>query len=238
MKVLMTAGIGVLAALAFAVLGSASAGIVMPPMPKASDFSARVDNPWYPLLPGSVYVYRGVKGGQPSRDVLTVTHQTTKVDGASCVVIQDRLYLSGHLGEKTTEWYSQDKQGNVWYFGEKTAELDKSGRITTRSGSWRAGVDGAMPGIYMYATPKVGQSARQEFYKGQAQDQFQVLSLHAHVKVPYATSTRALLTKEWSPLEPGGLDHKIYIRGIGDVLEATIKGAPEKASLVSFTRGR
>jgi hypothetical protein len=234
----LVAAFSVVVVITVAGLASASAGIVMPPVPKASDFSARVDNPWYPLLPGSVYVYRGVKGGQPSRDVLTVTHQTAKVDGASCVVIQDRLYLNRHLGEKTTEWYSQDKQGNVWYFGENTAELDTTGHVTSRSGSWRAGVNGAMPGIYMYATPKVGQSARQEFYKGQAQDQFQVLSLHTRVNVPYITSTQGLLTKEWSPLEPGGLDHKIYIHGIGDVVEVTIKGAPEKASLVSFTRGR
>jgi hypothetical protein len=225
-------------AIAVSGLGRADSAIGMPPVPKASDFTARVDNPWYPLLPGSVYVYRGFKGGQSSRNVLTVTHQTATVDGVSCVVIQDRLYLNGHLGEKTTEWYSQDKQGNVWYFGENTEELDKTGRVTTTSGSWRAGVKGAMPGIYMYATPEVGQSARQEFYKGQAQDQFQVLSLHATVEVPYATSTHGLVTKEWSPLEPGGLDHKVYIHGVGDVLEVTIRGAPELAALVSFTRGR
>jgi hypothetical protein len=232
-----TWGFAVMSLTAAASQAAASATSAMPPMPAASDFSARVDNPWYPLLPGSVYVYQGVKGGQQSRDVLTVTHRTTKVDDVSCIVVQDRLYLNGHLGERTTEWYSQDKQGNVWYFGEDTAELDKTGHITTTSGTWRAGVNGAMPGIYMYATPRVGWSAREEFDKGQAQDQFQVLSRHARVKVPYITSTQGLLTKEWSPLEPGGLDHKIYVRGIGDVLEITVKGPTEKASLVSFKKG-
>jgi hypothetical protein len=235
---LLAAGMSAVVAMIGPGFGRGSSEVLTPPMPKSSDFSARVDNPWYPLLPGSVYVYRGFKGRQPSRDVLTVTHRTTTIDGASCVVIQDRLYLNRHLGEKTIEWYGQDKQGNVWYFGENTEELDKTGRITTRSGSWRAGVDGARPGIYMYATPKVGQSARQEFYKGEAQDQFQVLSLHATVKVPYTTSTQGLLTKEWSPLEPGVLDHKIYLYGVGDVLEETMKGAPEKAVLVSFRKGR
>src|SRR5712692_3135825 len=92
---------------------AASSRSATAPTPKASDFSARVDNPWYPLKPGTTYTYRGVKDGQPSREVLTVTHQTRKIEGAPCVVIQDRLYLSGHLGERTTEWYSQDKQGNV-----------------------------------------------------------------------------------------------------------------------------
>lgn len=128
-------------------------------------------------------------------------------------------------------------RGNVWYFGETTAELDRNGRVTTTSGTWRAGVHGAKPGIYMYAHPKVGQSAQQEYSKGQAQDQFQVLSLHASVKVPYISSKQAVLTKEWTPLEPGVLDHKLYVRGIVTVLERTVRGGVERAALVSFHKG-
>jgi hypothetical protein len=150
-------------------------------------------------------------------------------------VIEDRLFLSGHLGEHTTEWYSQDKQGNVWYFGENTAELDKKGHITNTSGTWRAGVNGAKPGIFMFAHPKVGRSAQQEFYKGQAEDHFQVLSLRSPVSVPYISSKQALLTKEWTPLEPGTIDHKLYVRGIGTVLEQTVTGGNERAALISVT---
>src|SRR4051812_12616766 len=91
--------------------------------PPASDFRARVDNPWFPLRPGTRYVYTGAKDGQPSRDVVTVMHQVRTIAGVPCVVVRDRLYLRGKLGERTTDWYSQDKQGNVWYFGEATAEL-------------------------------------------------------------------------------------------------------------------
>ena len=207
-----------------------------PPVPKATDFSARVDNPWYPLEPGTTYTYRGVKDGQPSRDVVTVTHRTRTIDGVPCVVIEDRLYLNGHLGERTTEWYSQDKQGNVWYFGEDTAELDRNGHITNTNGTWRSGVKGAKPGIFMFARPKVGRSAQQESYKGQAEDHFQVLSLHAAVNVPYTSSKQAMLTKEWTPLEPGTIDHKFYVRGIGTVLEQTAKGGSERADLISVTR--
>jgi hypothetical protein len=207
-------------------------------MPKASDFSPRVDNPWYPLSAGSTYVYRGVKDGHPARDVLTVTHRIKTIDGVPCRVVEDRLYLSGYLGERTTEWYSQDKQGNVWYFGEDTAELARDGHVTTTSGTWRAGVDGAKPGVFMFAHPAVGQAARQEFYKGQAQDQFKVLSLHAAVSVPYVSSAKAVLTREWTPLEPGVIDHKFYVRGIGTVLEQTVKGGTERAALVSFTKGK
>lgn len=205
--------------------------------PSGGHFTARVTNPWFPLHPGSTYVYRGYKDGKSARDVVTVTHQTKRIRGANCVVVHDRLYLRGHLGERTTDWYTQDKAGNVWYFGEQTAELDRNGHVTSTSGTWRAGVRGAEPGIYMPAHPRVGLSGRQEYYKGQAEDHFQVLSLHAHVSAPYTSTGRALLTKEWTPLEPGTVDHKFYARGIGVVLEQTVTGGSERAALVSFHQG-
>jgi hypothetical protein len=198
-------------------------------------FTARVDNPWFPLRPGTVYVYRGVKDGKPSRDVVTVTHRTKTIQGAPCVVVADRLYLSRRLEERTSDWYSQDRRGNVWYFGESTAELDAHGRVTTTEGSWEAGRDGARAGIYMPAHPVPGRFGRQEYYKGQAEDHFEVLSLRALVDVPFTSSRHALLTKEWTPLEPGVVDHKLYVRGIGTVLEQTVRGGDERNALVSVT---
>ncbi len=213
--------------------GAVAGGKVGGSMPSPSRFSARVDNPWFPLKPGTVYVYRGSKDGQPSRDVVTVTHSTRTIAGAPCVVVEDRLYLSGRLHERTTDWYTQDRSGNVWYVGESTAELDSRGRVKSTEGTWLAGRDGAKPGIFMSADPKIGMSFRQEFYAGHAEDHFQVLSLTATVAVPFVHSQRALLTKEWTPLEPGALDHKLYVRGIGTVFEASVKGGSERAELVS-----
>jgi hypothetical protein len=208
-------------AMAALVLGSGAAAADRP------GFSATVDNPWFPLTPGTTYRYAGVKDGKPSRDVVTVTHATVTIDGAPCIAVKDRLYLAGHLEERTTDWYSQDRAGNVWYFGENTVELAPDGRVANRSGSWRAGVHGARPGIFMFAHPKAGQRARQEFYKGRAEDHFQVLAVHA----------KTLLTKEWTPLEPGIIDHKLYRRGVGTVLEQTVKGGDERNTLVSVTHG-
>jgi hypothetical protein len=153
-----------------------------------------------------------------------------------CTAVRDRLYLAGRLEERTTDWYAQDRRGNVWYFGESTAELDRAGHVTSTEGSWQAGRDGAQAGIYMTAHPMVGQSRRQEFYKGHAEDHFAILTLHARVSVPFMTSNRALLTKEWTPLEPGTLDHKYYVRGIGNVKEVTVKGPFERSELVSVQR--
>ena len=202
-----------------------------------SRFNARVTNPWFPLLPGSVYRYRGVKDGQPSREVMTVTHRKRTIDGAPTVAVSDLLYLRGRLEERTTDYYTQDRDGNVWYFGEDTAELDRNGNVKDTSGSWLSGKDGAQPGIFMYAHPRAGQSARQEFLKGEAEDHFQVLRLGEHVSVPFKDFGDALLTKEWTPLEPGVLDHKVYARGIGTVLEQTVEGGDERNELVAFSRG-
>jgi len=204
-------------------------------IPPASSFSARVDNVWFPLKPGTRYVYTGVKDGIASRDVVTIAHGSKTIEGVRCVVVHDRLYLRGRLEERTTDWYSQDARGNVWYFGEDTAELDKNGRVTSTSGSWITGVDGARPGIYMPAHPRVGESGRQEFYKGQAEDHFRVVSL---VSTATAARTKSvLLTQEWTPLEPGVLDHKMYVRGVGTVFEQTEKGGNERNELVSVTKG-
>jgi hypothetical protein len=199
-------------------------------------FVRSVDNPWFPLKPGTTFVYTGVKDGKRGRDVVRVTSRTRMIRGVRCTAVDDRLYAGGHLAERTTDWYAQDSNGNVWYFGEATAELNKAGRVTSREGSWLAGVAGAKQGIFMAAHPKVGQSFRQEYYKGHAEDHFTVLSLSASVVVSYTASAHALLTKEWTPLEPEVIDHKLYIRGIGLVKEETIKGGDERWELSDLLR--
>jgi hypothetical protein len=229
-----------LAILCAAVLGillasGSSASVGSQPSPR--DFVRRIDNPWFPLIPGTTFVYRGVKDGKAARDVVTVTGTTKKIQGIRCTGVRDRLYLAGRLEERTTDWYAQDRRGNVWYFGEATAELDRNGRVTSTEGSWQAGRSGAQAGIYMTATPAVGQSRRQEYYKGHAEDHFAVVSVNATVSVPYVSSGHALLTKEWTPLEPGTLDHKYYVRGIGNVKEVTVKGPTERSELVSVRHG-
>jgi hypothetical protein len=202
----------------------------------STGFSAHVSNPWFPLLPGTRYLYEGVKDGKPSRDTVTVTHRTKTIQGAPCVAVRDRLYIRGRLEERTTDWYSQDSRGNVWYFGEKTAELDAHGRVTTTEGSWQAGVHGARPGVFMPAHPHVGQAGRQEYYKGHAEDHFEVIGLFR--PVTRLDGRTVLLTKEWTPLEPGVVDHKMYARGIGTVLEQTEAGGSERNELVKVTRSR
>jgi len=168
--------------------------------------------------------YRGVEGGRPARDVVTVTSRTEGVDGAKSAVVHDRLYHGRRLVERTTDFYSQDAAGTVWYYGEDTAELDSRGRVKSTEGTWRAGRDGARSGIFMPAHPRRGQTFRQEDYPGHAEDRFSIL----------AYGNRALKTKEWTPLEPGVRDRKWYARGIGLIAEETVKGGSDRLALHSF----
>jgi hypothetical protein len=203
---------------------------------KASNFVSVVTNPWYPLRPGTVLTYKGSEDGNQLRETLTVTSRKKVIQGVSTTVVSDLLYEEGRLHERTEDWYAQDKAGNVWYFGEDTAVLDAKGKVKDTEGSWQAGRDGARAGIFMPAHPKVGQSFRQEYFKGHAEDRFEIVSLTEKVKTPGASSSHAMLTKETTPLEPDVLDHKLYVKGIGTVIEETVKGGDEKLILQSVKR--
>jgi hypothetical protein len=197
-----------------------------------SGFTTKIDNKYFPLKPGTTFVYQGNSGGNPQRDVMTVTHSTKQIMGVKCVVVDDRVWAHGKLTEKTFDYYAQDKKGTVWYFGENSKAY-KNGKVST-AGSWEAGKNGAKPGIIMQAHPKVGQSYHQEYYKGQAEDMAKVLKLNGSAKVPYGSfGHSSLVSKEWSPLEPGVVEHKYYAAGVGDIKEVTAKGPPETLVLVN-----
>jgi hypothetical protein len=214
----------------------ATLAVALPPF-VPSNFVDRVDNPYLPLTPGSVYRYEGSKDGKRALDVVKITRTKKDIQGVHATVVADRLYLGGKLEERTSDWYAQDKNGNVWYLGEDTAELDPNGKVKSTEGSWETGVNGGRPGIFMPAHPRVGGGGLQEFYKGHAEDHFRVLTTRARVKTPFVSSTRALRTKEWTPLEPGVVTVKYYVRGIGPVMERDVKGGTEFSQLVSFRKG-
>ena len=198
-------------------------------------FGPNVDNPYFPLPPGETLVYSGTKDGKKATDYYTPSTATAVIDGVTTRVVNDRLYLNNRFEERTTDYYAQDVCGNVWYFGEDTAVLDRNGNVVDTSGSFHAGVDGAQPGVFMQAQPELGRRFRQEWYKGQAEDTFKATDLNASVTVPYGSFQHALRTSETTALEPNVVDNKVYVRGIGEVLEEAVKGPTEKLELVSIT---
>ncbi len=213
---------------------SAEAG-TMPAFDPAS-FVATVNNPWYPLIPGTTFHYVGTTGGEPTTDTYAVTTGTRVVAGVTCTVIRDTVRIRGVVSERTQDWYAQDADGNVWYFGEATAELNRKGKVVSTEGSWEAGVDGALPGVFMPAQPAVGQSFAQEQFPGQAEDWFVVMFTSTRVTVPAGTYKGALVTGEWTPLEPGVVSEKTYVKGLGEVMERDISGGDETLRLVKVTR--
>jgi hypothetical protein len=199
-----------------------------------ANFSPNVTNQLFPLTPGTTLVYTGTKDGKKALDLFATTSRTKTIDGVRTRVVEDRLYLDNLLEEQTSDYYAQDRCGNVWYFGEDTAELDRHGHVVSTEGSFHAGVDGAQPGVFMQAHPQVGRKFRQEWYQGHAEDIFKVIDLSAPVTVPYGSFRHALRTAETTALEPGVLDNKYYVRGIGEVAELSVTGPREALKLVEI----
>jgi hypothetical protein len=184
-----------------------------------AEFTADVTNPWFALEPGTRWTYReSTEDGEVVRVVVTATAVTRKIaNGLTARVVRDTVTLDGEIIEDTLDWYAQDKEGTVWYLGEDTAEFE-DGKITTREGSFEAGVDGAQAGVIMPAAPEVGMAYRQEYYEGEAEDNGEVLALGQRASVPVGEYDGLLQTADTTPLEPDVLEYKYYARGVGLVL--------------------
>ena len=206
-----------------------------PPTIDPSNFVSEVTNPYFPLEPGTTFVYEGQTEGVPTREVVYVTNQTKVILGVTTTVVHVQSFEGGVLVEDTFDWYAQDKAGNVWYFGEDTKELDENGNVISTEGSWQAGVDGAQPGIIMLADPKKGKRYQQEVAPDVAEDMAQVRKLNESVCVIYGCFDNVLVTKEWTPLEHGVVEYKYYAPGVGFILSVMVKGGEERLELVSIT---
>jgi hypothetical protein len=202
-------------------------------VPPRTEFVAVIDNTWFPLKPGMTWTYRGTRDGEKAEDTVTVTTKTKSIDGVVCVVVRDTLTLDGVLAERTDDYYAQHRAGNVWYFGEDTAELDTAGNVISNEGTWASGVDGAVAGLFMPADPQIGKSYAQEYYPSHAEDHFVVLLTNVAVKVPAGSYSDAVQTLEWTPLEPDILSEKSYVEGIGEVRELDVVGGDERLELVA-----
>jgi hypothetical protein len=210
--------------------GASPAHIEIPPVDGPYDWSIdpqnfveEVDNPHFPLVPGTTLVYRGESDGEREVVTIEVTDRTKEILGVTCVVVKDTVEVAGEVHELTFDWYAQDVEGNVWYMGEATKEYE-DGEVVSREGSWEAGVDGALPGIIMPAEPEVGMAYTQEHYAGEAEDKGKVVAVGREIAVPYGSFHDVLITEDWTPLEPRFLENKHYAPGVGVVFEELVKG--------------
>jgi hypothetical protein len=232
---------GLVAALA------ATAGAATPPLPQGSEpvnlnpaeFTTNITNPYWPMQPGSRWVYREQDGSDKQKVVVRVTNRTKLIaNGIEARVVRDVVTHKGEFVEVTDDWYAQDSAGNVWYLGEDTAEY-KNGKVVSHAGSFEAGVDGAQPGVIMPANPQEGMTYRQEYYAGHAEDKAEVMSLDEQVEVKFGhfPQGQVLMTKDINPLEPKVLEHKFYAKGVGPVLTLDISGAAGREELLRYHQG-
>ncbi len=201
-----------------------------------AQFNHPQSNPYFPLEPGTVSRYRGTDEGERFREHVRVTDRTKTIQGVRTTVVLDVVRRAdGSLAEKTHDWYAADNNGNVWYFGEDTATYDEHGKVESREGSWKAGVDGAVAGTIMPAHPKPTDAYRQEFYSGHAEDQAWIVQRHASVTTPYGRFHNVVRSFEWSRLEPKVMSVKFYAPGLGIVREKDLVGGNELFELVAVS---
>jgi hypothetical protein len=200
-----------------------------------ADFTTRIDNAYWPMPVGATWhVHVSNPQGESLQETITVESQTKQIaDGVTARVVHDVVYDHGKPSEITDDWYAQDRDGNIWYFGEDTASIENG--KADRSGSFEAGRHGADAGIAMPAHPAVGQTYREEYYAGHAEDRSKVLATDQQVQAPAGHFTGAVLTDDTSPIEPDVSEYKLYAKGVGPVVAVSVSGESEREDLLSYS---
>jgi len=198
-----------------------------------ANFSTTVDNPYWPMTPGTRWTYRETgPDGDELTVVVVVTFETRKIaNGITARVVRDTVYRGEAIVEDTFDWYAQDQDGAIWYLGEETAEFE-NGVVTSTSGSFEAGVDGALPGIAIPGDPQPGMTYRQEYYQGEAEDNGEVLAIDEMVEVATGHYDGVLMTRDTITLDPDVEEHKFYAPGVGLVLTLDISGGSGREELI------
>jgi len=201
------------------------------PVINPSEFSSNINNPYFSLTPGKNMIYESKTEEGLEKIEVYIMNETKTVNGVETRIVWDRVWLNNELIEDTKDWYAQDNEGNVWYFGEESQEIIDNIVVSTK-GSWEAGINGAKPGIIMKANLEIGDKYRQEYYKGEAEDWGEVIAVNESVNIPFGHFTSCIKTRDYTPLEPNVNEHKYYCPEIGGViLEEEVNGE-EKVELI------
>ena len=206
------------------------------PVVKSANFVKTIGNPYFPLTPGTSFLYDGTKGTSKLISQVIVTKNTRKIMGVACIEVDTSLTADDKLAQKTVDWYAQDKDGNVWFFGEDLKAYSPAGKVTSTKGSWLAGTNGALPGIIMQAVPTANLTYREDYYAGHNQDMAQVVSLTETVTTPAGSYTNVVEITETSPLTPKVSINKWYAQGVGLVQVQMTQGGNEQLQLTEVKK--
>jgi hypothetical protein len=178
-----------------------------------SRFSAKVDHPLMPLSSVRLKVLEGREGTTEIRVRERVLRRTRKVAGVPVAIVDVKEYENGELVEHTLDYFSQRKDGSVFYMGEHVDDY-KDGKIVGHGGQWLAGKNGAKPGLFMPAEPRVGQKFEQERAPGVAEDRSTVVALGRNLTTPAGSFTDCIKTRDFAPLD-NQTEFKFYCPGPG-----------------------
>jgi hypothetical protein len=204
-----------------------------PELPSA--WAASVSNPYFPLVPGTVFTYRLETSGGVETERVEVLADTREIQGVQATIVHDQVSVNGELAEDTFDWYAQGTDGTVWYLGEDSKEIEH-GAVVSTEGSWEWGVNGALPGVVMWADPgsHLNEQYRQELSEGVAEDLASVVAVNQAVQVPSGDLSGCIETRDWNALESGSVEHKYYCPRVGLVLE-TDQGGGQRNELTGVT---
>ncbi len=206
-----------------------------PTLPTA--WAPAVTNSYFPLVPGTTFQFAGQTAAGPETVTVEVLRDTKTIQGVRTTVVRDRVFVNGVLKEDTIDWYAQDNAGNVWYLGEAVKDYE-NGQVVSTAGSFEWGVDGALPGIIMWADPltHIGTDYRQEYYRGKAEDWAKVLVGGQAVQVPSGNYTGCVRIEEWNGLVNEAHTSKSYCPQVGIALENSAVNGGDRVELVRITR--
>ncbi|MDP9249277.1 MAG: hypothetical protein M3M85_02055 [bacterium] len=226
-------GIGLLIIIILVLIGKnkGEVGKIYNPIINPAEFTTKITNPYFNLPVGRKFIYEGETSGGKERIEIEILSETKEVMGVATLVYWDRVWLDGELIEDTRDYLAQDKEGNVWYFGEDVDNYEE-GVLADHDGSWLAGVDGAKPGIWMKANPKVGEEYFQEYYKGVAEDKGKIISLTENVTIPYGAFSNCLKTYDFTALDKESKEYKYYCKEMGGLVQEEDIITGDKVELV------
>ncbi len=198
-----------------------------------ADFSTTINNPLFTLPPGKLMVYEAKTSEGQERVEIRIRKDTRKIMGVETLIYNDRVFLNNQLREETNDYLAQDRQGNVWYFGE-TVDNYENGLFKDHEGSWTGGENGALPGIWIKAKQVVGDRYRMELLKGEAEDMAEVVAIGITVKVAAGTFDNCTKVYEFTPLEANAKEHKYYCPGVGGQVLSEHLVEKNRVELVKF----
>jgi hypothetical protein len=204
------------------------------PQINPAEFTTNITNPYFNLPTGKIFTYEAKTQEGTEKIQIEILDETKVAMGVKTIVYWDRVWLDGALIENTKDYLAQDKEGNVWYFGEDVDNYEE-GKLINHEGSWIAGINEAKPGIWIKAKHKVGDSYKQEYLAGEAEDMRDVVAVGITVKTKLAKYTDCIKFYDWTPLKPESKEHKYYCKEVGGMVLEENLVKKERLELIGVT---